>query len=63
MQTEKLSKYLKDGAIWGFIILELIFFSVAGEFLSVSEKAFMDGDNMLLLLKQSAPMSLGSLPC
>ena len=58
MQTEKLSKYLKDGAIWGFIILELIFFSVAREFLSVSEKAFMDGDNMLLLLKQSAPIGI-----
>ena len=58
MQTEKLSKYLKDGAIWGFIVLELIFFSVAGEFFSVSEKAFMDGDNMLLLLKQSAPIGI-----
>ena len=58
MQSGKLSKYLKGGAIWGFIVLELIFFSVAGEFLSVSDKAFMDADNMLLLLKQSAPIGI-----
>jgi len=58
MQAGKLSKFLKNGAIWGFIILELIFFSVAGEFFSVSDKAFMDVDNMLLLLKQSAPIGI-----
>jgi ribose transport system permease protein len=38
--------------------MELIFFSVAGEFLSISDKAFMDIDNMLLLLKQSAPIGI-----
>ena len=58
MQAGTLSKYLKSGAIWGFIVLELIFFSVAGEFLSVSDKAFMDADNMLLLFKQSAPIGI-----
>ncbi|AFO91991.1 ABC transporter permease [Phaeobacter inhibens] len=58
MQAGKLSKYLAGGAIWGFIVLELIFFSVAGEFFSVSDKAFMDTDNMLLLLKQSAPIGI-----
>ncbi len=58
MQAGKLSKYLAGGAIWGFIVLELIFFSVAGEFFSVSDKAFMDVDNMLLLLKQSAPIGI-----
>lgn len=58
MQAGKLSKYLAGGAIWGFIVLELIFFSVAGEFFSVSDKAFMDADNMLLLLKQSAPIGI-----
>ena len=58
MQAGSLSKYLKSGAIWGFIVLELIFFSVAGEFLSVSDKAFMDADNMLLLFKQSAPIGI-----
>ena len=58
MQAGELSKYLAGGAIWGFIVLELIFFSVAGEFFSVSDKAFMDADNMLLLLKQSAPIGI-----
>ncbi len=52
------SKALKSGAIWGFIVLELIFFSVAGEFLSLSDKEFMDAENMLLLLKQSAPIGI-----
>jgi hypothetical protein len=56
-----LSKSLKSGAIWGFIVLELIFFSVAGEYLSLSDKAFMDLDNMLLLLKQSAPIGIIAL--
>jgi len=52
---------LKQGAIWGFILLELIFFSVAGAFLSTSDNAFMDLDNMLLLLKQSAPIGIIAL--
>lgn len=58
METGKLKKYLKSGAIWGFIVLELIFFSVAGEYLSLSDKAFMDIDNMLLLFKQAAPIGI-----
>ena len=58
MQPGALSEALKNGAIWGFIVLELIFFSVAGEFLSLSDKAFMDFENMLLLLKQSAPIGI-----
>lgn len=58
MQPGALSKALKSGAIWGFIVFELIFFSVAGEFMSLSDKAFMDFDNMLLLLKQSAPIGI-----
>ena len=58
MQPGTLSKSLKNGAIWGFIVLELIFFTVAGEFLSLSDKAFMDFDNMLLLFKQSAPIGI-----
>jgi ribose transport system permease protein len=58
MQAGAMSKALKSGAIWGFIVLELIFFSVAGEFLSLSDKAFMNWDNMLLLLKQSAPIGI-----
>jgi ribose transport system permease protein len=58
MQQDRLKNMLKHGAIWGFIVLELIFFSVAGAFLSLSESAFMDLDNMLLLLKQSAPIGI-----
>lgn len=58
MQAGQLSSYLSKGAIWGFIVLELVFFSVAGEFWSISDKAFMDVDNMLLLLKQSAPIGI-----
>ncbi|MDF1621725.1 ABC transporter permease [Pseudothioclava nitratireducens] len=58
MQAGTLSSFLKRGAIWGFIVLELIFFTVAGEFLSLSDKAFMDVDNMLLLFKQSAPIGI-----
>ena len=58
MPTGALSSALRKGAIWGFIVLELIFFSVAGEFLSLSDKAFMDLDNMLLLLKQAAPIGI-----
>ncbi|MCV2880164.1 ABC transporter permease [Sedimentimonas flavescens] len=58
MQAGTLSTFLKRGAIWGFIVLELVFFTVAGEFLSLSGKAFMDIDNMLLLFKQSAPIGI-----
>ncbi|MEM1429181.1 MAG: ABC transporter permease [Pseudomonadota bacterium] len=58
MAPGTLSTFLKSGAIWAFIVLELVFFSVAGEFLSISDKAFMDWDNMLLLLKQSAPIGI-----
>ncbi|WP_375258772.1 ABC transporter permease [Citreimonas sp.] len=58
MQAGNLSEALKRGAIWGFIVLELIFFSVAGQFMSLSDNAFMDAGNMLLLLKQSAPIGI-----
>jgi ribose transport system permease protein len=58
MKPGTLSKTLKSGAIWGFIVLELVFFSIAGEFLSLSDKSFMDWENMLLLLKQSAPIGI-----
>lgn len=58
MAPGTLGTYLKRGAIWGFIALELIFFSVAGEYLSLSDKPFMDAGNMLLLFKQSAPLGI-----
>lgn len=58
MQNGALSTFLKRGAIWGFIVVELIFFSVVGDFFSLSDKAFMDPANMLLLFKQSAPIGI-----
>lgn len=58
MKTAQFSSLLKSSAIWIFILIELVFFSVAGEFLALSDKAFMDVDNMLLLLKQSAPIGI-----
>jgi ribose transport system permease protein len=53
-------RLIKKGAIWGFILFELVFFSLAGSYLSLGE-AFMDVDNMLLLLKQSAPIGIIAL--
>jgi ribose transport system permease protein len=35
-----------------------VFFEVAGQWWSLSDSAFMDLDNMLLLLKQSAPIGI-----
>ena len=61
MTTSRYRDILKYGAIWVFILVELAFFSIAGEFLSTSDKAFMDFDNMLLLLKQSAPIGIIAL--
>lgn len=61
MNNETRTRLIKKGAIWGFILFELAFFSIAGSFLSLSESAFMDVDNMLLLLKQSAPIGIIAL--
>jgi len=58
MQNSTLKTVVANGAIWAFIVLELIFFQVAGTYLSLSDSAFMDLDNMLLLLKQSAPIGI-----
>ena len=45
MQKGTLSKLLAGGAIWGFIVLELIFFSIAGCYLSISDQAFTRHQN------------------
>ncbi|REC56689.1 ABC transporter permease [Rhodosalinus sediminis] len=58
MRDERLKTLLKGGAIWGFILLELVFFEVAGRIWSLSGNAFVDLDNMLLLLKQAAPIGI-----
>ena len=58
MAPGTLSTLLKSGAIWGFVLIELIFFSTVGEMFAVTDKAFMNADNMLLLFKQSAPIGI-----
>lgn len=58
MNDERLKTLLKGSAIWGFILLELVFFEVVGRTLSLSDNAFVDPDNMLLLLKQAAPLGI-----
>ncbi|WGH79610.1 ABC transporter permease [Jannaschia ovalis] len=58
MKSGALSTFLRSGAIWAFVVLELVFFSVAGQFLAISDTAFLDPGNMLLLLKQSAPIGI-----
>ena len=58
MQNETLKQLAKNGAIWAFIVFQLVFFEVVGQWLSLSDSAFMDLDNMLLLLKQSAPIGI-----
>ena len=61
MTPDKRKDLLKMSAIWAFILVELAFFSIIGDRLSVSDVAFMDFDNMLLLLKQSAPIGIIAL--
>lgn len=58
MNSDFIKRNIKSGAIWVFIVVELIFFSIAGSFLSLTDGAFMDASNMLLLLKQSAPIGI-----
>ncbi|WP_284261289.1 ABC transporter permease [Roseicyclus amphidinii] len=58
MQNDTLKKLVNNGAIWAFILFQLVFFEVAGRWWSLSDSAFMDLDSMLLLLKQSAPIGI-----
>jgi ribose transport system permease protein len=58
MDKDIVKAVLKGGAIWAFIIVELIFFEVAGRFWSLSGSSFIDADNLLLLIKQSAPIGI-----
>lgn len=52
---------IKQGAIWAFILLELIFFTVFGDSMSVSANSFLQPENLLLILKQSAPIGIIAL--
>ncbi len=56
--SSRRAEFMKKAAIWAFIILEMIFFSAVGSFTSISDSAFLDLDNMLLLIKQSAPIGI-----
>lgn len=58
MNADFIKRNMSTSAIWLFIVFELIFFSIAGNYLSLTDVAFMDGGNMLLLLKQSAPIGI-----
>lgn len=61
IQPGALSTFLKRGAIWAFIVLELAFFSIVGDRISVTDASFLDLDNLLLVLKQSAPIGIIAL--
>ena len=61
MEKNALKKHAKEGAIWGFIVLELVFFGIAGKYMSMTDTAFISPDNMILLLKQAAPLGIIAL--
>lgn len=61
MTSQNRKDLIKQGGIWVFILAELVFFSIAGNYLSTSNQAFMDPGNMLLLIKQSAPIGIIAL--
>ncbi len=61
MKNTNLAKRLQESAIWIFIALELAFFGIAGEFLSLSDGNFLAPDNMLLLIKQTVPLGIIAL--
>lgn len=58
MTNERMKKIVQNGAIWGFILLQLVFFELAGRSGAGSGNTFIDLDNLLLLLKQSAPIGI-----
>ena len=58
MTNDILKKLVQNGAIWGFILLQLVFFELAGRYWAGSSTTFIDLDNLLLLLKQSAPIGI-----
>jgi ribose/xylose/arabinose/galactoside ABC-type transport system permease subunit len=61
MQKSALNKHAKEGAIWGFILLELVFFGISGKYMSMTDGAFLAPDNMILLLSQSVPLGIIAL--
>jgi ribose transport system permease protein len=58
MTPGNLSAFLRSGAIWAFVLLELAFFGIVGDMVSTSNTAFLAPDNLLLTLKQAAPIGI-----
>ncbi len=59
--AESRKRMIAQSAIWAFILLELAFFSIVGQFLSTSRTAFLSVENMLLVLQQSVPLGIIAL--
>ena len=58
---EARKRMIAQSAIWGFILLELAFFSIVGDRLSSSRTAFLSLDNMLLVIEQAVPLGIIAL--
>ena len=58
---EARKRMIAKSAIWVFILLELAFFSIVGDYVSSSRTAFLSLDNMLLVLEQSVPLGIIAL--
>jgi ribose transport system permease protein len=58
---EARKRMIAQSAIWAFILLEIAFFSIAGQFLSTSRTPFLSLENMLLVLQQSVPLGIIAL--
>lgn len=58
---EARKRMIAQSAIWAFILLEIAFFSIVGDYLSTSRTPFLSVENMLLVLKQSVPLGIIAL--
>ncbi len=58
MKSDVTKRILSRSAIWIFIVFELVLFTVLGEFMNASAGSFMDPGNLLLLIKQAAPIGI-----
>jgi len=58
---EARKRMISQSAIWAFILLELAFFSIVGDYVSSSRTAFLSVDNMLLVIQQAVPLGIIAL--
>ena len=58
---EARKRIISHSAIWAFILLELAFFAIAGQYLSVSDTAFLSAGNLLLVVQQAVPLGIIAL--